>query len=568
MMYESRDDGLYEIRHDSEPVKLCGPIQVKAIVSDKARRNGFGLLLEWKNLVGNTFQEVLPMEEIDDYSAKKLRQRLRRSGFVISPRRNSWDKVLCYLIETRVDEHAISSNTTGWVDKSFVTPGWTVNNGDEKVIFSGPTSTEHLAIKGSLESWKDQVGTLCQHNPVLIFSICTALAAPLIHWLSWDSCGFHLVGQSKSGKTTAMQIAASVCSDESYWDTWRSTANGLEAISASRNDMLLCLDEFHQASPEDVDQAIYMLANGVSKIRSNQDGSLAARSRWKLLFLSTGEIGLSEMLFKIKQEVKAGQLIRFNEIPIIGKYGVFDYLHGFKSAKQFADELRDRVKNNHGSLLYPWLIHLSNVQNISQFIRLKIEELTDKWEIESAGNQVGYALDRFALLAVAGELAIQFGLVPWSKGDVENAIYHIVQGWITARGFEGDAEEQFIINKAPLAIKAWNKRLTLPGKELTPDLAGYWKYENNELAWFITRDSFKNGFGLKQANARKILELSTLLAKKEWLQTNESSRGTFKVKPALSGETGKQERYYKIYPQRICTELSLIIDFPKKVSQA
>lgn len=43
-MYESRDDGLYEIKHDAEPVKLCGPIQVKAIVSDKARRNGFGLL--------------------------------------------------------------------------------------------------------------------------------------------------------------------------------------------------------------------------------------------------------------------------------------------------------------------------------------------------------------------------------------------------------------------------------------------------------------------------------------------------------------------------------------------
>lgn len=261
-----------------------------------------------------------------------------------------------------------------------------------------------------------------------MFSICTAFAAPLIHWLSWDSCGFHLVGQSKSGKTTAMQVAASVYSDESYWDTWRSTANGLEAISASRNDMLLCLDEFHQASPEDVDQAIYMLANGVSKIRSNQDGFLAARSRWKLLFLSTGEIGLSEMLFKIKQEVKAGQLIRFNEIPIIGKHGVFDYIHGFKSAKQFADELRDRVKNNHGSLFHPWLIHLSNFQNISQFLRMKIQELTDRWEIESAGNQVGYALDRFALLAVAGELAIQFGLAPWSKGDVENAIYQIVQG--------------------------------------------------------------------------------------------------------------------------------------------
>ena len=145
-MYELRDDGLYEIRHDTVPVKLCGHIQVKAIVSDKARRNSFGLLIEWKNIVGNIFQKVLPMEEIDDYSAKKLRQHLRRTGFEISPRRNSWDKVLCFLVETKVSEHAICSNTTGWVDKSFVTPGWTVNNGDEKVLFSGSDQTEHLSM--------------------------------------------------------------------------------------------------------------------------------------------------------------------------------------------------------------------------------------------------------------------------------------------------------------------------------------------------------------------------------------------------------------------------------------
>ncbi|MCV2886531.1 hypothetical protein OE749_17680 [Aestuariibacter sp. AA17] len=165
-------------------------------------------------------------------------------------------------------------------------------------------------------------------------------------------------------------------------------------------------------------------------------------------------------------------------------------------------------------MFHPWLIHLSSIQNISQFLRLRIQELTSNWKIDKAGNQVGYALDRFALLAVAGELATRFGLVPWSKGEVESSIFQVVESWIAARGFEGDAEEQFVVRKTPFAIKAWNSRLTLPGKELAPDLAGYWKYENDELTWFITRDSFRNGFGLKQASPRKTLELSSLMAKK------------------------------------------------------
>jgi len=49
--------------------------------------------------------------------------------------------------------------------------------------------------------------------------------------------------------------------------------------------MLLCLDELHQANPEDVDQAIYMLANGVSKIRGSKEGFAAKTNRWRVGFL-------------------------------------------------------------------------------------------------------------------------------------------------------------------------------------------------------------------------------------------------------------------------------------------
>src|SRR5690606_38017143 len=168
---------------------------------------------------------------------------------------------------------------------------------------------ELMSLKGSLESWQTSVAPLCLNNPMLIFSICSGLAAPLLYWLNWPSCGVHLFGKSKIAKTTVLNLAASLYSNQDYVYSWRSTANGLEIIASTHNDMLLCLDELHQVNAEDVDQSIYMLANGMSKIRSNQDGSLGEKRKWRLLYLSTGEVGLEEKLSTIQKNVKAGQEI-------------------------------------------------------------------------------------------------------------------------------------------------------------------------------------------------------------------------------------------------------------------
>jgi uncharacterized protein (DUF927 family) len=47
-----------------------------------------------------------------------------------------------------------------------------------------------------------------------------------------DSGGFHLRGASSSGKTTALNAAASVWGDpDNYTRLWRSTVNGLEGLA-------------------------------------------------------------------------------------------------------------------------------------------------------------------------------------------------------------------------------------------------------------------------------------------------------------------------------------------------
>ena len=86
--------------------------------------------------------------------------------------------------------------------------------------------------------------------------------------------GFHLIGTSSTGKTTALYVAGSVWggrSNKGFLDTWKSTANGLEAVAQLHNHCLLLLDEINEVNPYEVGATVYALANGSGKSRMNKD---------------------------------------------------------------------------------------------------------------------------------------------------------------------------------------------------------------------------------------------------------------------------------------------------------
>ena len=61
--------------------------------------------------------------------------------------------------------------------------------------------------------------------------LCAAFAAPLLHHTRSESGGYHFVGPSSTGKSTALIVAGSVWGGGGtggYVRSWRTTANGLE----------------------------------------------------------------------------------------------------------------------------------------------------------------------------------------------------------------------------------------------------------------------------------------------------------------------------------------------------
>jgi len=79
---------------------------------------------------------------------------------------------------------------------------------------------------------------------------------------------------SSQGKTTTVQVAASVDGDGAekggFVESWRATANGLEAVCERRNDSILPLDELAQCAPHVAGEAAYLNINGHGKGRMNR----------------------------------------------------------------------------------------------------------------------------------------------------------------------------------------------------------------------------------------------------------------------------------------------------------
>lgn len=214
-----------------------------------------------------------------------------------------------------------------------------------------------------------------------------------------------------------MKVAASVCGGTDFWHTWRATGNALEGTASRRNDATLMLDEIREVDGREAGNIAYMLANGQGKARARTDGSVRETNRWNLLFLSTGELSLVEHAASAGERTYAGVEVRMIQIPSdSGKYGVFEELHGFSSGKTLAEHLEQHVAHYHGAPFRDWLHCLTaDLPELTSQAKALLKEYTRRLTPENAGNQVGRAVTRFALVAMAGELATKAGITGWPE---------------------------------------------------------------------------------------------------------------------------------------------------------
>ena len=442
-------------RETMRPVHVCGPLRIVAATNDGAG-NAWGALLEWEDGDGRRHQWAMPRAMLAG-DGTEVRARLLEGGLFLAAGRKARDRLSEYLTRATPPERVRVVARIGWHGagsaRVFVLPDGAMGTAEAGRVM---LQTERwdalppLVQSGTLEDWQRDIAAPGAGNSRLAFALCTAFAAPLLELVSAEGGGFHLRGGSSLGKTTALRAAGSVWGGGGLrgWPrSWRTTDNALESVAAAHCDLLLCLDEMGEAPAETVAACAYALANGAGKGRAARDGGARRVAEWRVLFLSTGEEGLSDRLAEARggpRRVRAGQEVRVLDLPAeAGPLGLFETLHGFANAAALADHLRAATGRTYGTAGRAWLAHLAaDPEGMAASAREVMKGFLASHVGQDTGGQVRRAAGRFALVAAAGEMAAGCGILPWQPGEAERAAAACFKAWRAARpGGDGAAED-------------------------------------------------------------------------------------------------------------------------------
>ncbi|MDU8357261.1 DUF927 domain-containing protein [Pseudomonas syringae group sp. J309-1] len=459
-------EGVFYSGDDGEARPVCSPLEILARTRD-AQGHNWGLLVEFDDPDGAKKRWNIPARTMTGDFGKDVLGPLVDMGLRLAGSRsgrNARNDLQSYLGGFDSAQRARLVTRLGWHDSAFLLPEQQVGSHTEHLHFyEAGAQLPPISESGTLEQWQEQIGALCIGNHRLAFVASVAFAGPLLHMLGHESGGFHLYGDSSGGKTTHLQVAASIYGGPRLVRSWRSTDNALESIAAAHSDGLLVLDEIGMCDPRIIGETVYMLGNGTGKARANDRGQSGRQvQEWRLLFLSTGEKTLAQHMAEANKELKAGMEVRMLAIPADASkgMGMFDQLNGFDDAAALSDALKARVAKFYGTPLTAFLSALcepSKRHGWSSILRHTLEAFVARALPASASGQAHRAAARFGLAAAAGELATAMGITGWPDGTATTAARVCLSAWLNERGGAGNFESDAILARLRQVIERFGE---------------------------------------------------------------------------------------------------------------
>jgi putative DNA primase/helicase len=442
--------GLY-YQTDERPVFVCGPFRVLAENRD-SNSQSWGLQLECQDRDSKNHRLAIPKADLVGDGAA-VKRRLADVGLDFGWERGATEHLLEYLLRVRTDARTTAVTQCGWHDTAdgpvYVMPECTIGEarGSTIILQSEAPVNCGYAERGTVEEWRDNVAALATGNSRLTFAISAAFAGVLLDIVSEDGGGINFEGPAKIGKTTTLRTAVSVWGPKEHMHSWRATANGLEGMATAHSDNVYFLDEMGSLDARDAGPAVYMLANGEGKARGRRDGNTKPPAQWRLLFLSTGEVGITVRLTEIGQRARAGQDVRLAGVPVdAGKgMGAFEQLHGATSPDDFANRIKSRASQHYGTAGPAFTRAIVEMRRDDP-AELKTEILDwrrkffETLGLMDAAGQVASVGSRFALIGAAGELATAAELTGWPKAAAFNAAVTCFKAWLGDRSVTVMAE--------------------------------------------------------------------------------------------------------------------------------
>ncbi len=488
--------GMSRPKKDEAPVPVdtwvCGPLHIEAQTFD-GTENNFGRLLRFKNTAGRWRSWAMPMELLKG-DGSDLRGELLAMGLELDP--FARQTLARYLQERTPKKRIRCALQVGWCGDVFVLPDVVIGPNAAGVIFqSGERSHEEHGQAGTLEGWRAEIAARAVGNPLFLLSLSAAFAGPLLKRTNTEGGGLHFVGDSSTGKTTILEAACSVWGGPGYRRSWRATANGVEGAAALSNDCLLALDEISECDPREVGAIVYSLGNGRGKQRASRTGAARSVTRWSAFIVSTGERTITTTMAEGGHRTKAGQAVRLLDIPASRRFGCFDELHGMASGTALSDAIKRAAAQQHGRAGRAFLERLTHDGSDMAEMLEKIKALP-AFNPPDAEGQDKRAASRFALLALAGEMATEYGITGWPKRAALDAAVIGFQTWRAARGGGNDERRQILDKLAGFLERHGDSRFSdwMADGAAIRDRAGWWKPDDQGGRLYLF-----NADGLREA---------------------------------------------------------------------
>ena len=490
------------------PMLLCSPLIVVAETRDTEQGN-WGRLLSWQDNDGHEHNWACPVEMLAATDTAEFRRELARNGLTIVTNGKARQKLVDYVLSHKPQSHdrVRCVEKTGWHGTRYVLSNRVYGKQEgESVIYQGVKNCD-FASAGTLADWQREVAARAVGNTRIVFSISTAFAGALVEMANESGGGFQFTGATSKGKTsTVIDPAASVCGHpDRFAKRWRSTANGLEALCLARNHSTLILDDLGQSEAKECGQAAYLIANGQGKVRMQKEGGNRPLSTWKTMLLSSGEVDITQHMAEAGKVAKGGQVARLPSIPADAGAGMFalERLHDQPDGRQFSDTMKSVTREYYGTAGEAFLNKLTipaTLKETTDSIRGGITEIVKLMKIpDGAAPEIGRVATRFALVAFAGELATQFGVTGWGKGEGEalKASIRCFDDWLSESGGAMGADDKTLFAQVSAFLQAHGASRFPPHDILQEDLqrvqnrAGFSHNNGENVFYWVESGAFK-----------------------------------------------------------------------------
>jgi putative DNA primase/helicase len=493
------------------PVWVSSPFEVLGRYRDP-RGRGWGKLLQFRDADG-----CIHMRHVSDAVLQGdpagLCADLADNGLRIN--RSHQRELADYLTGVSVSERVTIVSQTGWQEvggqRVFVLPDEAIAaDMSERVVLDAAAHGPYEA-RGSLEDWKQGVGTLTASHALPVFMVSAALAGPLAHLAGAEGGGVHVYGQSSIGKSAMLAAGASVWGrggTPGYVRSWRATANGLEGAAASATDTCLVLDELGVGNPREVADSVYALANGSGKQRARRDGSLQDPRAWRVFVLSSGEVPIEGKIAEdFGRKTRAGQTVRLIDIPAdCGlAFGAFDHAGECNDAGKLADAIKEAARTDYGVAGPEFVRRLMGVglDRVAAEARKMVVDFVDKFVPPGAAEQISRVAKKFALIGIAGALATSVGVTPWAEGEAQRAARRMFERWLETRGGANSHEERQAVGQVRrLIVQYGDSRFECIGEPghfagggpIVRDRLGWTKGEGDKREWWVPPETWAAEF--------------------------------------------------------------------------